>query len=62
MRDRFLDVEKSLSLASAAPTPPLSLRLTLRGLDAAPLGDQGIMVNTLTDQSYDSTSRVRQLE
>ena len=62
IREKFIDIERSLSLSSAAPmTRPLPLHLTLRGLRGAPLGDQDIMVKVLSAQCYESTSRVRHL-
>lgn len=62
IREKFLDIERSLSLSSAAPmTRPFPLHLTLRGLLAAPLGDQDIMVKALNAHCHESTSRVRHL-
>lgn len=62
IREKILDVERSLSLSSAAPTTqPLPLHLTLSSLVAAPLEGQDIMVSSLLAQCHDSTSRVRHL-
>lgn len=62
IREKFLEIERSLSLSATAPmTRPLPLHLTLRGLLAAPIDDQDIMVKTLNAQCYESTSRVHHL-
>ena len=62
IKEKFLDIERSLSLSSAAPTTqPLPFYLTLHGLLAAHVHKQDIMVRTLVAQCYESTSRVRHL-
>ena len=62
IKERFLDVERSLSLSSAVPTAqPLPLQLTVSGLEAAPIDNQDIMIKTLNAICYDSTSRVSHL-
>lgn len=61
IKERFLDVERSLSLSSAAPmNQPLPLKVTLSGLAAASPG-QDVMVRTLLAQCRDPTSRVGHL-
>lgn len=62
MMERFLEIERFLSISSAVPaTQPLPLHLTLSGLVAAPLNYQDTMVNTLSAKYYDSTSRISHL-
>lgn len=62
IREKFIDIERALSLSSATPwTRPFPLHLTLRGLFAVPLDDQDIMVTALSAQCYESTSCVRHL-
>ena len=62
IREKFLDLERSLSLSSTVPmTRPLPLRVTLRGLLASPSEDQDMMVEKLYAQCYESTSRIRHL-
>ncbi len=62
IKDKFLDLEKSLSLPSTAPlNQPLPLHVTLSSLIASRLEGQSIMVNTLVAQCHDPTSRVKHL-
>lgn len=62
IRERFLDVERSLSLSSAAPTTqPLPLHITLSSLVAAPSNGQDIIVQTLAAKCRDNMSLVSHL-
>ena len=62
IKERFSDLEKSLSLSPVASmNQPLPLRVTLSGLVAHPLRNQDIMARTLVAQCHDPTSRVNHL-
>lgn len=62
IRERFLDVERSLSLSLVAHiTQPLPLHLTLSSVVAKLFMGQDIIVNTLVAKAYDPTSRIHHL-
>lgn len=62
VRQKFLDIERSLSLSAAIPmTRPLPLHLTLRGLHATPRDLLGLIPVKLYAQCHESTSRLRHL-
>ena len=62
IKERFSDVEKTLSLSPVASmNQPLPLRVTLSGLVANPVRNQDIMARTFVAKCHDPTFRLNHL-